>query len=907
MRKEVEKLKDVIAKKKKEIDDINKEIEERGEKEQVALHKEVEKLKVEVALNKQRIETIGTEIKKIEDRKAELNNSYAELISKIDVLEKSKKEIEGRIKTDEKDIALVEKSIFEFRKKNKLEDAEKIDSEVTDIDKKADALQEEVHKLREKQQELLREKDRLELRTQSVEEKIDKVLSLEKENKAGIERMKAAKEDLKKKENELTKALDYDASLATQLKDSRDKLLAKKEEEAGFKARSASIRESMEGGFALKKILELKASGSMKGVIGTVSELGQVKEEYALALEVAAGPRLGSIVVDTDEIAAKCIKYLKDNKLGIVTFLPLNKLKPREVKEELRKLEKPGVIGLAIDLVTFPEKYRKVFEYVFGSTLVVDDVEVARKIGVGAERMVTLTGDLIETSGAMQGGFRQRKKGIGFQDKEINERLKALETELKDLVTVIANLDVKKKNNEMRIEALRIEKAELEAEIIKLEKTLHLDSADLDANKKEKDRIVSDLKLVEEDGEKVRKELIDKNKNLTELKERKQKLREELTRLKSPSLLAELNSFEQKKAELKEDINKLQLELKNNDSEKNNILGPEGGKIQHILKQHEKEKEDFLKEKKELQGLIKTQEGELGEKEKKQEQFYIQFKALFARRTKLGDEVNKLEADIMIKDNSTREYELKNNTTALENAGVKAELAGIEEEFRQYEGVPLFKEKSDEDIEKEIRQFEKMMADIGAVNMRALDIYERAEKEYKELLKKKDKLGTEREDVLIMINEIDTKKKELFMRTYDVLNENFKRIFATLTTKGEAFFELEDTGDPFVAGMTIKVRLVGTKFLDIRSLSGGEKTLTALAFIFAVQEYAPASFYILDEVDAALDKHNSEKFAKLIRSYCKNAQYVIISHNDSVISEADNLYGVSMNEDSISKVTSLKI
>ena len=107
--------------------------------------------------------------------------------------------------------------------------------------------------------------------------------------------------------------------------------------------------------------------------------------------------------------------------------------------------------------------------------------------------------------------------------------------------------------------------------------------------------------------------------------------------------------------------------------------------------------------------------------------------------------------------------------------------------------------------------------------------------------------------------------------------------------------------------MTIKVRLVGTKFLDIRSLSGGEKTLTALAFIFAVQDYAPASFYILDEVDAALDKHNSEKFAKLIRSYCKNAQYLIISHNDSVISEADNLYGVSMNEDSISKVTSLKI
>jgi chromosome segregation protein len=524
--------------------------------------------------------------------------------------------------------------------------------------------------------------------------------------------------------------------------------------------------------------------------------------------------------------------------------------------------------------------------------------------------MVTLTGDLIETSGAMQGGFRQRKKGIGFQDKEINEKLKALEAEIKDLSGVIANLDVKKKNNEMRIEDLRKEKAELEAEIIKLEKTLHLDSADLDANKKEKEIIAKELSNVDADAEKIRKELIDKNKELTNLKEQKQKLRDELTRIRNPALLAELNSFEQKKTELKDEIGKLQLELKSSESEIKNILGPEGGKIQQILKQHEKEKGDFYKEKKEIQELIKTQEGELKDKEKSQEQFYAKFKALFNKRAKLSDEINKLEADIMGKEgnnNGVRDYEQKNNLIGLENAGIKAELAGLEEEFRQYEGVPLFKDKSDEDIEKEIRQFEKMVADIGAVNMKALEIYERAESEYKELIKKRDKLGTEREDVLIMINEIDTKKKELFMRTYNVLNENFKRIFTTLSAKGDAFFELEETEDPMAGGMTIKVRLVGKKFLDIRSLSGGEKTLTALAFIFAVQEYAPASFYILDEVDAALDKHNSEKFAKLIRSYCKNAQYLIISHNDGVISEADNLYGVSMNEDSISKVTSLKI
>ena len=191
--------------------------------------------------------------------------------------------------------------------------------------------------------------------------------------------------------------------------------------------------------------------------------------------------------------------------------------------------------------------------------------------------------------------------------------------------------------------------------------------------------------------------------------------------------------------------------------------------------------------------------------------------------------------------------------------------------------------------------------------MRALEIYEEVEKEYNSLLGKKDKLANEKEDVLKLMAEIEGKKKELFIKTFDVLTANFKTIFNSISTKGEAYLELENEENPFEGGLNIKVKITGRKFLDIRSLSGGEKTLTALAFIFAIQEHEPASFYILDEVDAALDKHNSEKFAKLIAKYAEKAQYIIISHNDGVISEANNLYGISMNEHGMSKVVSLKI
>ena len=145
------------------------------------------------------------------------------------------------------------------------------------------------------------------------------------------------------------------------------------------------------------------------------------------------------------------------------------------------------------------------------------------------------------------------------------------------------------------------------------------------------------------------------------------------------------------------------------------------------------------------------------------------------------------------------------------------------------------------------------------------------------------------------------------MKNFDVINENFKRFFSMLSTKGEAYLVLEDQENPFEAGLRVNVKITGSKFLDIRSLSGGEKTLTALAFIFAIQEHEPASFYVLDEVDSALDKHNSEKLAKLVRGYSKNAQYLLISHNDALISEADNLYGISMNEHGISQVVSLKV
>ncbi len=900
---EINKLRDSISEKKKAIDDINREVEEKGERDQVALHKEVEQLKVDLALNKQRVSTIESELQKISDRKRELEKNLSEINSKVKIINQTKKDIQKQIASKEKEILMIDKRLSDFKKKHNIGGLADIDSRIQEIDKEAEIIIETVSKLREEQQNILREKDRYEMKLQTIDEKIQKVLGLEKEHKAQLDELKRKKESFKKATLELSKALSNDSSLAAQIANARSKLLSKQEEESKLLGRQARLRESLAGGTAINAILNMKK----KGIHGLVSDLGHVDSKYSLALEIAAGSRIRSIVVDDDKVAADAINYLKKNRLGVATFLPLNKLKPPVIDSQLRTLKSRGVHGLAVDLLSYDSRYSKVFQFVFGNTLVVDDIETARRIGIGKARMVTLSGDLVEASGAMRGGFLQKARGAGFQEKELSSSLEKIQKEISDLQSVISRLSQEKDDNEGVIQRLREHKASLEGEIIKLEKSLHLDSEDVSASNEEKKKLSAELKELEKKYDSIVMEISSNNKKLAKLKIEKQQLRDKINALRSPALIAELNSFDEKKAELKEQIAKLSVELKTSDAQLANILGPEGENIQKIIKQHSKEEADFNAELKELKSLISSQKKELAVKEKAEKAFYNQFKTLFNKRSKLVDEVNKLEAKILSLNSQIRELEVKSNALQLDQARIRAEIAGLEEEFKEFEGVPIFKDKPIDKVKREINQFKSMVEDLGVVNMKALEIYEKVSHEYEVLLEKKDSLSKERENVLVMINEVDAKKKELFMKTYNIVNENFKRLFKSLSHKGEATLELENPKDVFEGGLILKVKLSSKKFLDIRSLSGGEKTLTALAFIFSVQEHEPAPFYVLDEVDAALDKSNSERLAKLVKSYSKNAQYIMISHNDGIISEADTLFGVSMNEHGISKITSLKI
>jgi len=674
------------------------------------------------------------------------------------------------------------------------------------------------------------------------------------------------------------------------------------EELAKLTTRQVSIQERAMGDLAVRKIIELK--NSVKGIHGIVSTLGNVEGKYSQALEVAAGSRIQSIVVDSDTVAQKCIEHLKMNKLGVATFLPLNKVKSRVMDPSIKDvLKSNGVQGLATDLVSYDPMYADIFSYVFGTTVIVDSIEIARRIGIGRARMVTLDGDLLEPSGAMIGGYRMQKAGLGFKEKEVDNNINKLDVEVKKLSVLVSNLENKRTENEVMISSLRENKAELEGNIIRMEKTLNVEGYDINSLIEEKKSLINTSKEQEKNIENVDKELNKTVGILEDLKEKKTKLREKLN---DPELIKNFDVLEEQRMKTKESILEINSNIKNIEVQVTSMLNPEKEKTEKIIKQQEKENEEFLKETIQIKDILKNMDSELKIKENEEKKFHSNFKTLIDKRNKFTEKIQTIDNNLVREEERIKEHEQKLNNISIDRAKIIAEMEGLQKEFENYKDATIKRGVNYEELQLRIRENEKLLNSIGNVNLRALEVYEGIQKEYTEVVDKVTKLKVEKDDVLNVMNEVESRKKEIFMKTYNQVTKKFKEIFSSLNTKGEVQVELENPEDPFAGGVDIQVKIAGNKHLDLKSLSGGEKTMTALSFIFAIQEFAPSPFYLLDEVDAALDKRNAELLSQLIKKYSDKAQYLVISHNDHVIHEGNFVYGVTM-QDGVSKVVSMKV
>ncbi len=817
----VSSLKETIASKRNKINSINLELEKKGETEQIKLQKELEELKIEHIKAKARIEIVNSEITKIENRREQLVSYIKELETKLKGL-------------DDKKSTLI-RELKQFKVKPSQETSEQ-----------------DINKLQEQKQLLLLEENTVRIQLETTKKELETFSEDE------IKRLKVQLNDITTQFNNYA---NENTAINNQLEKLHQELHEKEDVLSKALARDSFVNESFNLDSAVKRVLELKE----KGVYGTIFQLGKTTPEYATALEVTAGSRINSLIVESDLIAIKCIKFLKENKFGTATFLPLNKIKGRTI--EAAKNSK-----LALDLTSFDKKYKSAFAYVFGSTLIVDNLEKARAIGIGKARMVTLDGDLVEQSGAMVGGFRKKtfnRFKTGIDSSQLDE-------EAKKLRLLIENLTAKKIENEHLLQGTKEKKALIELECVKVEKSNYSELA------KKKKELDARLVQTTEELNKVSKRLADELAKINIANEEKQRLEKER------------EDFIARETELKKIENELVL------------YRQEAEKTAIIIKQHNRELEEFSTESKNLKEKIKNYENLIKDKSSEEERLFKDIKSFANKRNKFAEEIQKHEDDIEKINSRTSEIQEKINTHVITRAKVVAELEAYEKEFEPVKDGTIRNDASVEKLRNEIKHLEKLIVEIGSVNMRAMEIYDDISREYQGLVAKADKLKLEKEDVLKLMSEIDGKKGEMFTRTYEIIADNFTRIFSSIATKGEAFLYLENEQDPLNAGLDIRVKIANNKYLDIKSLSGGEKTLTALAFIFAIQEYQPAPFYILDEVDAALDKANSEKLSKLFATYAQAAQYLVISHNDAIITEAEQIYGVAMQTNGTSKVVRLK-
>lgn len=884
IKENISSVRNEIDNKKKLLNELTEKIESKGPSE--SLTSDIENLREIILKSEARAESLNNEIKRIEERKKQLMNNIQESDVKSKNLLKEKEEISSKLAYLKKDKITLSKSLDEFRQKHNLDTIEK---ELSNLDSKIESLKNILTEKEEEKRLLLRNKDQLVFKLTNIEDSINKAA-----NKKQQEEINHFKSEFKAVSEKLNKNLAENLSLTAQLTNARNSLYKNQEEYAGIKAHHVSVVESSGASLAIKKIKE----SNIKGIHGIVSELAETNKKYSLSLEIAAGPRINSIVVENDQIAADCIKYLKEKKLGIATFLPLNKLKEKPLANTNLGH------GLAVNLIKFDQKYKAVFSYVFGSTIIVDNISAARKIGIGEMRMATLDGDLVESSGAMIGGYRQRKFG-SFKETGSSDKLDLIETEIERLRNIIKTLDKRKIENDSLIDSLREEKANFEASIIKIEKSIP--NLDVKSLIKEKSVLDKELSKIDSTLSSLEKAISVSRLELNKLLPLRLESSKKISEKQSSSSMSKLEEFEKNKEKLTEQEILLSTHLKNIDTQVIDMIGPEKENILKIIKEHDKEINNFNKEISELLSQISKGNNQLKEKQLEEKKLYSGFKQLFANRNKTTEEIQKKELKINNEENKIALFEDRINNFNIEKAKILGEIAGLKKEFEPFENVQLRKGLTFEQLRDEIYKFEKMLKDMGNVNLRSLEIYNEVNKEYEDIFGKVKKLRSEKEDVVIMISEIESKKTDVFMKTFNHINKNFENIFSQLSTKGTAHLALENRENPLEGGIHILVKITTDKFLEIKSLSGGEKTLTALAFIFAIQEYDPASFYVFDEVDAALDKRNSELLANLIKKYSEKAQYIVITHNDAVIHSASNLYGVSMRENGVSNVVSLKV
>ena len=673
-------------------------------------------------------------------------------------------------------------------------------------------------------------------------------------------------------------------------------------------------------GNSIRRVMEQKER--VPGIQGVVADLIQVNKDYEVAIETALGGSIQNIVTDNEQTAKTLIEFLKKNRYGRATFLPMSSISPRGEFSPREALKEPGVIGVASELVTTAPQYQQIARFLLGRVLVVDHIDHAIAIGRKYRhslRMVTIEGESLSPGGSMTGGAFKNNSNLLGRRREIEE----LEKGVAKLKSEVAMIQKAMEDNRNRRNVLRdaiadfqdklrqqyIEQNTAKMNIAQQEEKAEEIRGGYEQINRDKEQIRRQMLEIRQDHEQIARELEssrqdeqelesfieEKQAELDQWKEEETKLTRELEEIRlQASSLDQKNQFDQ------ENMNRLNSETQTLENEQKSIYES----LAHSSEEMEQKKLTIQELKTEAANSgIQAQEAKLQlEKwQKEKEERNGKHKEFFEKRDQLSGQIGLLDKEC---------FRLKSQMDKLEESR-EERISYMWEEYEITPNNALSYRKEEltdlPEMKKQVAQIKEEIRRLGSVNVNAIE-------DYKDLLERHTFLSGQYNDLITaektleqIIQELDEGMRKQFTEKFAEIQREFDKAFKELFGGGKGTLELDEEADILEAGIRITSQPPGKKLQNMMQLSGGEKALTAIALLFAIQNLKPSPFCLLDEIEAALDDSNVGRFAGYLQKLTKNTQFIIITHRRGTMNAADRLYGITMQEKGVSTLVSVDL
>ena len=883
----------------------------------------IEKINSEIGISNERIQNNSANKQRLEAEILEVKNRIEELKEEQKQKLEKKTNLTSNKEKFEKELAEKETELAELSKK--------LSAKELEIEGKKQIVQDNIDKKYELAAEINTQDvnyENLEKRKKQLKNEIDSVISELDSTRYGKNEISKGFYDIESKRNIAVENLEK----SVQAKEQNMQKLKQYEEEISkltYTQRMKQARhqflietEKEKEGYnkTVKSLLVAcdKDSNLNKGIHGVLANLISVEKEYETAIEMCLGQSLQNIVTSTEQDAKKMIEYLRTNSLGRASFLPIASVQGKKL-DKLTKMD--GVIGIASDLVKCKKEYEQIILSLLGRTVVVEDMDTAIALAKKDKysfRIVTLKGDIISSSGSISGGSVQTKTvNILGRSREIED----LEKELKKLEKQIADKTAEKEEYASSIGDSIEQTAKLEKELQEIEIVYATEKQKMVAVEENITRLENRLAKLKEELTQTEKQK-EENRLLKEQKEAEiQELTQQIEELNKvieefalnnkdnqkyiddlnfdiTNLKISVTSFDESESSIEEMVERISQDIKNNEqsieNKNQNILAitEENTKLEQTITEYNNQIEQIKQEVTNSGTKVEELKQERIAKNEKlvntENEIQSQFSTLESLKEqiiKLDVKKTKLEQDLQqVVESLWNEYELTPNST---------------EEYQKPNNVAT--------AQKQVNSLRNKIKDLGSINIDSIEEYKKTKERYDFMSEQRLDLENTASKLRKIIGDMTTTMQNQFKEKFELINKNFNEVFTELFNGGKAELILENEENILECGIDIRVQPPGKKLQNMMLLSGGEKAFTAIALLFAILKINPAPFCILDEIEAALDDVNVYRFAEYLKKFCKQTQFLVITHRKGTMEAGDSVYGVTMEENGISKLLSIKL